>query len=305
MATQLTQERNLTEDQMKVALRQLDQALYHHDQWLEDLYCTLICRVSPDERDVAPDAHHLCRFGHWYYGPGSHEFQHNPSFDAVEDEHRRVHELAADLLRATSEGRSISVSAYENLANALKRMRLEMLTLKHEFEEVLLNLDPLTGVANRVGMLTKLREQQEFVKRKVGSCGIAMMDLDHFKLINDTYGHAVGDQVLRSVAQFAKSHIRPYDKMFRYGGEEFLFSMPNTDLNLARALFERLRDGLANVSHHGGNGHKDFKITVSLGLALLDPDVPIEQSIDRADKALYQAKSCGRNCVCVWDASMM
>ena len=293
----------LTQKEMRDALQQCDQALHHHEQWLESVYCTLICHLSPDAQDVEQDAHRRCRFGQWYYGVGSAYLARYPGFAAVEEEHRRVHDLAAGLLRASAEGRSISVTDYERFLNVLKRLHLEILTLKHEFEEALFNLDPLTGASSRIGMLTKLREQQELVRRKVQSCAIAMMDLDHFKTINDSYGHAAGDRVLTAIAQYVLANLRPYDKLFRYGGEEFLICTPNTDLVSARNLVDRLRAGLADLPHVA-NGQGSFRVTVSFGITLLDPEVPVEQSIERADKALYNAKNSGRNSVSVWDASM-
>ncbi|SME88562.1 diguanylate cyclase (GGDEF) domain-containing protein [Tistlia consotensis] len=293
---------DLTPEEIKGALAQLDQALHHHDLWVESIYCCLICRIQPDERDLAADAHRRCRFGQWYYGPGSERLSANPCFHALENEHRKVHEVATLLLRLSGESRTVSVADYERLTSALKQMRLEILTLAREFEETLFNTDPLTGARSRIGMLTKLREQQVLVRRKIGPCSVAMMDLDLFKDVNDSYGHVVGDQVLAAIAAFVRANIRPYDSIFRYGGEEFLICVPNTTLDTSRKLFERIREGLAGLRHKA-HGHEDFQTTVSIGLTLLDPDVPVEQSIERADKALYRAKSEGRNRVSVWDVS--
>ena len=288
---------------VQMALAQVDQALFNHEQWSEAIYSTLICHGPPDDRDLDPEAHRKCRFGQWYYGVGTVTLHEHPGFVEIAAEHERMHQFAAALLRASTGQVPISLHDYERFLATMKRMRLEALTLKHELEDALFNLDPLTSAANRFGMLTQLREQRELVKRQVYSCSIAMMDIDNFKAVNDTYGHGVGDQVLIAFSGYAMTHLRPYDKFFRYGGEEFLICAPNMDLAASKQRLKRLREELASLPFRA-EGRPDFHVTVSLGLTLLDPDVPVEQSIDRADKALYAAKAAGRNNLVVWTSAL-
>jgi diguanylate cyclase len=152
-------------------------------------------------------------------------------------------------------------------------------------------------------MLTRLRELRELVKRRVQQCCITIMDFDHFKAINDTYGHSVGDQVLSTSVRYVMEHLRPYDKVFRYGGEEFLISMPNTDLEVGLTVIERIREGLSAIVF-AQDSPKPLFVTASFGLILLSPDLSVEDSIDRADKALYLAKTTGRNRAQIWDPSI-
>lgn len=294
---------NMPHDTMQALVAQLDQALYNHDQWCESIYGTLICRLAPDERDVASDAHRNCRFGQWLYSTGKNGLQRHPGIAAVVTEHERLHGAAATMLIAAQNHTPITIADFDRFGSAVKRMRLEMLTLKQELEQALYNLDPLTGAANRIGMLTRLREQQEMVRRKVHPCSIAMLDLDLFKAVNDTYGHQVGDHVLATVVRYVAAHMRPYDRVFRYGGEEFLISMPDADAPAAMQIVERIRTELATILHEAP-GHPPFHVTVSFGLALLDGEIPVEDAIDRADKALYAAKRAGRNRALLWDPSM-
>ncbi len=289
---------------MRTALAQLDQALFSHEQWSEAIYSTLICRLPPDERDVDRDAHRKCRFGQWYYGSGSLTLHNHPGFVEIAVEHERMHQFAATLLRASTDNVPISLHDYERFVAAMKRMRLEALTMKRELEDSLNNLDPLTDATNRTGMLTRLREQLELVKRGVHSCSVAMMDVDYFKKVNDTYGHGMGDQVLAAFSRYVIAHLRPYDNFFRYGGEEFVICAPNADLATSQGLLERLRVELASIPFRP-EGRPPFHVTASFGLTLLDPDLSVEQSIDRADKALYAAKSAGRNRIVVWTPSML
>ena len=293
---------NMSDEQMRLALKELEQATYNHDQWAEAIFSALICRLAPDERDTRGDAHHLCRFGQWFYKVGIVALKDHPGFAEIGNEHERMHQCAAGLLRSSVDGVPISIKDFDRFVNARKRLQLEIATLRRELEVALFNLDPLTGTPSRIGMLSMLREQQEFVRRE-HACTVAMMDLDHFKSINDNYGHSVGDRVLIGFARYVMAHLRPYDKFFRYGGEEFLICLPDTDLQTAGDVIDRLREELASLSFEdSGKGH--FQVTVSFGLALLDPDMPVEKSMDRADRALYVAKEAGRNRVVKWDASM-
>lgn len=295
----------LSQDEMREALGQLEQALFHHEQWCEALNRTLICGLSADQRDIEENAQRKCRFGQWLYGPGSGNLAHHPGFVEIESAHQRMHCCARDVLMASAQNEPIPLENYERFTNALKQMRLEVMTTKHELEDAIYNIDSLTGAASRIGMLTKLREQQALVQRKVHFCCIAMMDLDWFKHVNDRYGHPVGDRVLAAFARHVIDHLRPYDMLFRYGGEEFLICTPNADLRTGYDAVDRLRQGLAAISFEGNGAAPSFHVTVSFGLTLLDPDVSVEQSIDRVDRALLAAKAAGRNRVVVWDPSMI
>jgi diguanylate cyclase len=293
---------NLSDEQMQVALNELEQAIYNHDQWAETLYGTLICHLSPDERDIGNGTHHSCRFGQWYYKSAGTSLTKFPGFNEIGFEHERMHQFAASLLRSSMDGIPISIKDYERFVSALKRLRLEISSVQRELQGALFNLDPLTGIPSRVEMLSKLREQREFVRRN-HACVLAMMDLDLFKSVNDEYGHAVGDKVLIGFARYVTAHLRPYDKVFRYGGEEFLICLTDTDMEAGRAIIDRLREELASLPFEA-NGKGRFQVTASFGLAALEPDIAVERSIDRADKALYVAKAKGRNRVVGWDASM-
>ena len=287
----------------QVTLRELNRAIYYHEQWRKELTRTIICRLPVDPRDVAQDAHRQCRFGQWYYGDVLRELRDHPGFGALEAEHESMHRFAAQLLRTLTNEALVSLNDYDNFANALERLHREIYTLRHEIEDSLQSRDPLTGAAGRIGMLAELRQALEMAKRHAVQCCIAMMDLDHFKTINDTYGHLLGDQVLAASACYVMEQVRLYDKVFRYGGEEFLILMPGAGLQASQAVIERICNGLA-ATVLVRDGDEPIPITASFGIALLDPAVRIEESIDRADKAMFEAKAAGRNRVCVWESSL-
>jgi diguanylate cyclase (GGDEF)-like protein len=122
-------------------------------------------------------------------------------------------------------------------------------------------------------------------------------------MINDTYGHSIGDQVLAISVRHVMAHLRPYDSVFRYGGDEFLVCLPNADLRLTQTVIDRIREELASLGAATGMPEA-ITATASFGITQLDPDSSVEESINRADTALYAAKASGRNCSRAWDPTM-
>lgn len=294
---------NITPEELQPIISQLEQAVRNHEEWFESLTRLMLCRLPYDLRDVREDAHRECRFGQWLYQYASPKLREHPAFSAIEKEHERMHAAGARLLFSVQDTGATTPEEYDRFANTLQRLRLEINTLKRELETAYYNLDSLTGANSRIGMLTHLREQLELVSRGAQDCSIAMLDLDHFKRVNDSYGHLVGDQVLRHIARFILDNIRPYDRLFRYGGEEFLLSIPHTDTLAALPLVERLREGIASLAI-SSNTAQPLHLTVSFGIAAIESDKPVEEAIARADQALYAAKLLGRNCTKVWSRDL-
>ena len=290
----------MTSEQIGAALQALEQALFAHEEWVEVLNTTLICGLPADVRDLSPDAHKNCRFGQWCDSVGAELLGSHPAFPELVGEHARMHAYAAALVRSAARKKSVDVKEYELLLNATKRVGLEVMTLRNELETMLHNLDPLTGIPGRIGVLSKLRAEHALIKRKGHSCTIAMLDLDRFKRVNDTYGHLVGDKVLTIIARHMTRSLRPYDAVFRYGGEEFLICLPDADVATARDVVDRLRESLAALplGEHGG---RQLHMTISCGVAALEPELSVEEAISRADQALYAAKEAGRNRTRVWE----
>lgn len=246
------------------------------------------------------DAYQQCRFGQWFYLETNNEFGDHPGFKALGQEHQHMHDLARNILSTIVTGLAVSPPEYDAFSNSLDRMRLEIASLKRELENLLYNRDPLTGAINRVNLLTHLREFQETSKRENHTSYIVMIDLDHFKNVNDLHGHQIGDAVLATFSHYIMQHLRQYDKLFRYGGEEFLIYMSNLD---KETIFERIEELRVGVAEKEFLPQPAIHITASFGIALLDPYLPVEKSIENADKALLTAKSAGRNCTRIWDVA--
>jgi diguanylate cyclase len=122
-----------------------------------------------------------------------------------------------------------------------------------------------------------------------------MCDIDHFKKINDNYGHLFGDKVIRAVAQVLTDNVKGRDTAARYGGEEFIVLLPNTPLEGARALAEKIRSTIEGGRIKKGGGEETAKVTISLGVSRYAPGESSASFIERADKALYVSKQSGRN----------
>jgi diguanylate cyclase (GGDEF)-like protein len=152
--------------------------------------------------------------------------------------------------------------------------------------------DELTGSHNRRHLIRLIENEKERAARLGGMFCLCLLDIDYFKRINDTYGHLAGDAVLREFAATVQRQIRESDSFGRYGGEEFLLMLPETSVDEARALAERVR---ANIARLGFPDLPELAVTVSIGVAQYCADEPIAQTVARADEALYQAKSGGRN----------
>lgn len=159
-------------------------------------------------------------------------------------------------------------------------------------------LDPLTGTRNRGALICSLQREWEMARRYSRPLSVIMIDIDHFKTINDTYGHATGDGVLQAVARNVADNIRASDLLFRYGGEEFLVLMADTDEEGAKQLAERIRSSLEHCICLPGDG-LTIRLTASFGIAALRSEETKETLVQRADQALYRAKADGRNRVAV------
>jgi diguanylate cyclase (GGDEF)-like protein len=172
-----------------------------------------------------------------------------------------------------------------------------LLLCNDEFNTRLLTLvatDPLTGIANRRKLIERGEEEIARIQRSEQPLTMIMMDLDHFKRINDSHGHATGDRVLIQVAQACVGALRDIDLVARSGGEEFAILLPDTPLAQGLEVAQRLRQALARVEVLAGR-HK-VTVTASLGVAEFHPaDGSIDHLMARADRAMYRSKAGGRD----------
>ncbi len=153
--------------------------------------------------------------------------------------------------------------------------------------------DQLTGLYNRGAYDNSMKREVDLSTRQHSALSLIVLDIDHFKTINDTYGHSSGDKALKALAECIIDTMRQSDIAFRYGGEEFTLILSNTDIDSATLVAERIRIAVSQLTCN--DGKRDFAYTVSVGVAQLKQGEDDHLLFDRADKALYKAKKSGRN----------
>lgn len=243
------------------------------------------------------------------------------SFDRLEDTRRKgeVSKWQADYLMKTKDGRRIWVSdisypwfddsgaiigSVGSLRDISDRIAAEN-KVKEELKRIA-NTDPLTGIANRRVFFEKAEEELKRIKRGRGEFSMLLMDIDHFKKINDSYGHDVGDFILIEVTKVIKSCLREIDIPARLGGEEFGIFLPETHAQGAFHVAERVRAAIAkHVFMADAKQKRPIGCTISIGIATarFDDDIDATRMYKMADTRLYIAKNSGRNQVCAAAAS--
>lgn len=266
-------------------------------EWLRRWHRTVLSKAAPPKDLVSENAHFLTRFGSWYDLHKEDGLVDQTAFHALAEAHKRMHDHARWLaLRGCKDAR-IPAEEYDAFMDKVDAYAAQARRLSKAFRAALAELDPLTGVQNRQSMLAELERERSRSQRAGHPCCLALGDLDHFKRVNDSYGHVVGDQVLAAAAEVFLSGLRPYDALFRYGGEEFLFCLPETTPEQAVIALDRLRERLDGAPLKAGG--RSLPVTVSFGVAPMAGN-SVEEAIAHADAALYRAKSLGRNRIEVW-----
>lgn len=279
----------------------LQHASREHAAWHRRIVRTLVCRLPVDPADLHRDAYCSCGFGRWLHHPAQHTLRQRPEYPPIETGHRQLHEFAAQVLSELAERGSVSTETFDRFAQQSVQIRVDLDSLRNDMTIALRSRDSLTGVYRRLEVLPTLRDARQLVARGVQSTCLAFMDLDRFKSVNDTFGHGLGDEVLAKAARCITDHLRPYDRVFRYGGDEFLLLLPGTHPEEAWRLVDRIRETLAEATLGTTPEGSPVRLTASFGITSLLPDLTVEECVARADKALLLAKAAGRNRVVCWD----
>ena len=202
-------------------------------------------------------------------------------------------------MHATIKRQIQELNAHRELLEKEVKERTYELEQANKKLDIISRTDELTQLPNRRDMHRTIEKEVDRAKRFKKPFSIIFLDIDHFKNVNDTYGHAAGDAVLKSVASTIRGLLRKYDVLARYGGEEFLTLLPETEMNDAAHVAERFRKQIENQTIFFGG--KEIKVTITLGVAQFDSGQGAEKCIQLADKALYEGKEHGRNKVILWN----
>jgi len=179
------------------------------------------------------------------------------------------------------------------------KLEEQLIKARQQMENLAMH-DSLTGLLNRRAIEEYARTELNLAKRKEQPLSVILLDIDHFKAINDQYGHPFGDQVLCQITDTLSNNLRQYDRIGRWGGEEFIVILPDTEITEAATIAERMRTAVSGIKP-SENGERS-SVQISLGVVCVDSSYPtLEKIVHAADIALYQAKQTGRNRVCSFD----
>jgi len=279
----------------------LTQTIDDHITWLIDwsrfAFIDLSNRAKQSEIIAPPDS-----FARWYQSATQSLEQHQPAVERLVSLHDQLHTLARLVLMKTPDGRPVEPKDYENVLARYQELMQGLRRLERAFATAASGLDLLTGLRSRVGLQEDLaREHSRFLRTGKTFC-VAVMDIDHFKKVNDTYGHDAGDRVLAAVADHISRGLRAFDDAYRVGGEEFLLCLKEADQAMGLMVLDRLRTGLEKKPVTLPDG-KSITVTASFGMITSTKEIAPDKMTPRADQALYRAKNEGRNRIVLADAA--
>jgi diguanylate cyclase len=276
-------------------IRELDAAVETHMGWTRRVMRCAILRTSPGEDVLNPVAHTLCHFGRWFITrQADFENLDVPKTQRVIVVHRSMHDAIRSIctnLLAGRPGISADLDDFE-------QTQTELIKLLAEFKTQILataaHQDQLTGLPLRFGIEQEFVKLQKLRDRHKLLLYAAMIDIDHFKKVNDTYGHQVGDAALRHVADTIKRNLRDNDLLFRFGGEEFLLLMlagtPEESTAASERLINAVRSTPAPIPLR-----TPLTLTITMGISDAVDNDNLGAVIARADRALYEGKRAGRD----------
>lgn len=276
-------------------IAELDAAVEAHMNWTRRILRCAVLHSAPGDDVLDPRAHTLCRFGAWFMANHDHFETLDP---AATQRVETVHETMHDAIRSICTRSMAGQPGQDSDLDAFESSQAELLNLLARFKTLGLSQavrsDPLTGLPLRYGIENDFRLYQKEARRTRALLYVVMIDIDHFKVINDTCGHPVGDRVLCHLVDTLKRTLRSNEPLYRYGGEEFLWLLKCNSPEEAKQSARRVLATVGTTPVPIGNG-ETCRLTITLGLARVGDMEELSGAIRRADLALYEGKHLGRN----------
>jgi len=275
---------------------ELDAAVEAHMDWSRRILRCALLRTPPSGEDVLdPMAHTLCRFGAWFtVNRGEFESLDAASVQRLDVVHQSMHDAIRSLCTQVMAGQP----GFTGDLDEFEASQAELINLLANYKTLILSNavrhDPLTGLPLRYNIENDFTLYQKEVRRNRTLLYMVMIDVDHFKLINDTYGHQVGDQVLRHIANTLKQSLRADEPLYRFGGEEFLWLLKCRSPEEARKSARRTLASVGTTPVPIDDG-ETLRLTITMGLALVGETEDLYSAIKRADSAMYEGKQSGSN----------
>lgn len=266
-----------------------NKAIDAHYQWLVSMFHSVVARDASKPEITDNHSYGLCQFGRWIDHLGPLDNDELPYVRLMDSAHQHMHNCGRELMLAIVENHCrtrISPLFRKGyfLYCGINRLQIYLLTIRS-------NMDVLTGLPGR----RVLDESFDHQLRNTEPLNLYLMllDIDRFKLVNDTYGHLIGDVVLRTLATYLASWTRDYETVYRYGGEEFIIIVKAANDEEACRAGVRICQLVDNHAITHSEGH--INITVTAGVSRAFPEEPLDVVIGRADRAMYEGKQTGRN----------
>ncbi|WP_313107877.1 diguanylate cyclase [Atlantibacter sp.] len=280
----------------------LNQAIRDHFAWANRLIEFCLCDEVIDSSYTDKQAHHFCAFGYWLRLQLSNAQDNESMMRAIEATHEIMHDAMRNLINAINEQQNIR----ENLNNFF-HAQMHFLQATDDYKTSLISLrncyDALTGLPLRQLLYKDLARLTHFRQRKNGTIYLSLIDIDKFKSINDTWGHNVGDMILKELGQLVSVSIRNSDRAYRFGGEEFILLQECQSYQDYRLAIGRIIHLIRTHTFIIPDGA--INITVTCGTATIIENEPLQVIIDRADKAMYFGKQNGRDQCLLWTENKM
>ena len=273
----------------------IDRGIEAHLAWNQKLMRCSLLRESPGDDMLRPNAHELCRFGLWLarVRPALEDFD-APLVQSIAQAHQSMHEAVSVLCAKVLDGQvaqAVELAAYEkNQSEMVQRLN----ALRQHIADVATRHDVLTGLPLRHGLEHMFELRRKDARRTQQTLWLAMIDVDYFKSVNDTHGHAVGDLALGHVAKALASSLRENDSLIRFGGEEFLGLFLISEPNGVAVVAQRMLDALHAAPLRTDQGLV-LALTATVGWACVRPEEELSSAVERADHALLQGKAHGRD----------
>ena len=286
-------------DYTQSVVTELDLAIDDHVRWLEKWHRVMICGSSGERSLIAEEARLECRFDAWYGLNRETGLADQAAFNELDLTHQELHELARQMASRGWHGQSIGRHDYDRMMQSVSGFNEIARRIIAGYRAALSDLDVVTGLYNRHRMLADLQREHERAARGNEPCSLALADIDELSRINEAHGLPVGDRILAGTARCMLAQLRPYDGVYRLGGEEFLICLPNTDLKAAATIVERLRQALAGTPLVLDDG-QTVPATASFGLVHFRPAMSVDDAFYQLEDAMQAAKAGGRNRTVIW-----
>lgn len=276
---------NVTAEELEKIVSTIDEALVLHGRWREKLERNLICRLPPEESDMAEDAHQKCAFGRWFYSKSNEHLRGLPAFTNIGKLHQAMHNSAREVCIKSKALGTVSAEDYDLFLGDMSTFRNDLLNLQRRVSYTLQNIDPLTGAFKSSKLLPDLRMEQQRLKEGGEPYSLLLLDID-LKTINKNHGHAAGDKVLRAAIMGIGGKLSPKDKIYRYGGAEFVICLPGKRAADADAVRELLLKNIDEVLV-AVLGDPNTALNIYHSIIELNPHAYLEELLDQATRSTY------------------